>query len=147
MYLLVSKFRFLEFQFPLSRVAPCLQFVTTNCLFFLVFLLMFVYYSFCTEERWADGLDWNIYIFEIFLWLWITSFPCISSNWQDLCRLRGEGDLCRGLMHIAELLEKTHRYLNWRYFATITGFFIKRPDNVYLEQQANLISAFGSTII
>ena len=32
MYLLVSKFRFLEFLLLLSRVAPCLQVVTTNCL-------------------------------------------------------------------------------------------------------------------
>ena len=32
MYLLVSKFRFLEFRLLLSRVAPYLQFVTTNCL-------------------------------------------------------------------------------------------------------------------
>ena len=32
MYLLVSKFDFLEFQLLLSRVAPYLQFVTTNCL-------------------------------------------------------------------------------------------------------------------
>jgi hypothetical protein len=32
MYLLVSKFRFLKFRLLLSRVAPHLQFITTNCL-------------------------------------------------------------------------------------------------------------------
>jgi hypothetical protein len=32
MYLWASKFRFLEFWLLLSRVAPYLQFVTTNCL-------------------------------------------------------------------------------------------------------------------
>ena len=32
MYLLVSKFCFLVFRLLLSRVAPYLQFVTTNCL-------------------------------------------------------------------------------------------------------------------
>ena len=32
MYLLLSKFRFLEFRLLLSRVSPYLQFFSTNCL-------------------------------------------------------------------------------------------------------------------
>ena len=36
MYLLVSKFHFLEFRLLLSRVAPYLQFVTTNCLIIFI---------------------------------------------------------------------------------------------------------------
>ena len=80
MYILASKFRFLEFRLLLSRVAPYLQFVTTNCLIsaWLILSFIFLYFFFI----WIESGTFLLTIMQYFLI--VLTNKCVSVHQERI---------------------------------------------------------------